>query len=122
MSLQSISQTDTPTDSLVCIPSRVARQIVVDLEHHDLLVIENDSLKANIQDYVETIKLQEQVSKIKNDQINNLEKEVVYLSSGVDLLEQQVEEKEKTITKIKKQRNIAGGSAIGLLLIVLALL
>lgn len=122
MSSQSISQTDTPIDSLVCIPSRVAQQIVIDLEHHDLLVIENDSLKLSIREYTEIISLHEYNSKAKDAQIDNLLNETDLLNQKKSLMELEIEQKNKQIKSVKKQRNVAGGSAIGLLLIVLALL
>ena len=61
MSLPSISQTVT-SDSLVCIPSRVAKQIVIDLEHYDLVKVENDTLKSNIVDYQTIVEKQNDIA------------------------------------------------------------
>jgi len=122
MSLQSISQTDTLNNQLVCIPSRVAQQIVIDLEHHDLLVVENDSLKLSVKEYTEIISLHEYNSNAKDVQINNLIDETTLLNQKKSLMELELEQKDQQIGNLKNQRNIAGGTAGGLILLLLLLL
>jgi hypothetical protein len=121
MSLPSISQTAT-SDSLVCIPPRVAKQIVTDLKHYDLLKVENDTLKSNIVDYQTIIEKQKDIIIIKDSLITTLDSTAVNLTLKTATKDVIIEEKNTAIKKLKKQRNIAGGSAIGLFLIVLALL
>ena len=121
ISLPSISQTVT-SDSLVCIPSRVAKQIVIDLEHYDLVKVENDTLKSNIVDYQTIVEKQNDIIVIKDSLITTLDSAAVNLTLKTATKDAIIEEKNTAIGKLKKQRNIAGGSAIGLFLIVLALL
>jgi hypothetical protein len=121
MSLPSISQTDT-SDSLVCIPTRIAQQIVIDLEHYDLLKVENDSLKSNISDYQQILENQQNIISLKDSLITTLDDKTIVLISQSAAKDAIIDEKTETIENLKKQRNIAGGSAIGLLLIVLILL
>ena len=121
MSLPSISQTVT-SDSLVCIPPRVAKQIVIDLEHYDLVKVENDTLKSNIVDYQTIVEKQNDIIVIKDSLITTLDSAAVNLTLKTATKDVIIEEKNTAIGKLKKQRNIAGGSAIGLFLIVLALL
>ena len=122
MSLQSISQTDIRIDSLVCITPIIARQIVIDLEYRDLLVIENDTLKANIEDYNKIIKLHEVAFNMQKNQIDNLTEETSILIQKQSLLELGIEQKDQEIEDLKIQRNIAGGTAGGLILLLLILL
>ena len=122
MSLQSISQTDIRIDSLVCITPIIARQIVVDLEYRDLLVIENDTLKANIEDYNRIIRLHEVAFNMQKHQINNLTEEASILIQKQSLLELEIEQKDQQIGDLKTQRNIAGGTVGGLILLLLLLL
>lgn len=122
MSLQSISQTDTLNNQLVCIPSRIAQQIVIDLEHHDLLVVENDSLKLSVKEYTEIISLHEYNSNAKDVQISNLIDETTLLNQKKSLMELELEQKDQQIGNLKNQRNIAGGTAGGLILLFLLLL
>lgn len=121
MSLPSISQTDT-SDSLVCIPPRVAKQIVTDLEHYDLLKVENDTLKSNIVDYQTIIEKQNDIIVVKDSLIMTLDSTAVNLTLKSATKDAIIDEKNDTIEKITKQRNIAGGTAIGLILMVLLLI
>ncbi len=120
--LQSISQTDTLNNQLVCIPSRIAQQIAIDLEHYDLLVVENDSLKLSVKEYTEIISLHEYNSNAKDVQINNLTDETILLNQKKSLMELELEQKDQQIGNLKNQRNIAGGTAGGLILLLLLLL
>ena len=122
MSLQSISQTDIRIDSLVCITPIIARQIVIDLEYRDLLVIENDTLKANIEDYNKIIKLHEVAFNMQKNQIDNLTEETSILIQKQSLLELEIEQKEQQIEDLKTQRNIIGGTSGGLILLLLIFL
>ena len=122
MSLQSISQTDIRIDSLVCITPIIARQIVIDLEYRDLLVIENDTLKANIEDYNKIIKLHEVAFNMQKNQIDNLTEETSILIQKQSLLELEIEQKEQQIEDLKTQRKIIGGTAGGLILLLLIFL
>jgi hypothetical protein len=122
MSLQSISQTDIRIDSLVCITPIIARQIVIDLEYRDLLVIENDTLKANIEDYNKIIKLHEVAFNMQKNQIDNLTEETSTLIQKQSLLELEIEQKEQQIEDLKTQRNIIGGTSGGLILLLLIFL
>jgi len=121
MSLPSISQTAT-SDSLVCIPPRVAKQIVTDLEHYDLLKVENDTLKSNIVDYQTIIEKQNDIIVVKDSLIMTLDSTAVNLTLKSATKDAIIDEKNDTIEKITKQRNIAGGTAVGLILLVLLLI
>lgn len=106
----------------MCIPSLVAQQIAIDLEHYDLLVVENDSLKLSVKEYTEIISLHEYNSNAKDVQINNLTDETILLNQKKSLMELELEQKDQQIGNLKNQRNIAGGTTGGLILLLLLLL
>ena len=82
----------------------------------------NDTLKANIEDYNRIIRLHEVAFNMQKHQINNLTEEASILIQKQSLLELEIEQKDQQIGDLKTQRNIAGGTVGGLILLLLLLL
>ena len=123
MTLTSISQTDTKSDSIICVSKWLMHRVIEDLESGDLakeqLILERD-----IQD-----KLKDQIS-IKDTIIEsyikkekNRESELLVMSEVLKLKDEKIKVAKDETKHYKKQRNLFGMSSgvITVLIILIAL-
>ena len=123
MTLTSISQTDTKSDSIICVSKWLMHRVIQDLESGDLakeqLILERD-----IQD-----KLKDQIS-IKDTIIEsyikkekNRESELLVMSEVLKLKDEKIKVAKDETKHYKKQRNLFGMSSgvITVLIILIAL-
>ena len=120
MTLTAISQTDTKSDSIICVSKWLMQRVIQDLESGDLakeqLILERD-----IQD-----KLKEKLS-IKDTIIQsyvlkekNFESEMLVISEMIKLKDDQIVVAKDETKYYKKQRNLFGiGSGLFSILIIL---
>ena len=120
MTLTAISQTDTKSDSIICVSKWLMQRVIQDLESGDLakeqLILERD-----IQD-----KLKEKLS-IKDTIIQsyvlkekNFESEMLVISEMMKLKDEQIVVAKDETKHYKKQRNLFGiGSGLFSILIIL---
>ena len=114
MSLPAISQTVTTSngDTLVYIPSKIARQVIVDLEKGDLCQKELES-------YLRDIKNLNQAITAKDGQIANLITTKDNLNEVIKEKESQIEKHKKYEATLRRQRkwNLykgwMGGTVVG---------
>jgi len=123
VTLTSISQTDTKSDSIICVSKWLMHRVIEDLESGDLakeqLILERD-----IQD-----KLKDQIS-IKDTIIEsyikkekNRESELLVMSEVLKLKDEKIKVAKDETKHYKKQRNLFGMSSgvITVLIILIAL-
>ena len=123
VTLTSISQTDTKSDSIICVSKWLMHKVIEDLESGDLakeqLILERD-----IQD-----KLKDQIS-IKDTIIEsyikkekNRESELLVMSEVLKLKDEKIKVAKDETKHYKKQRNLFGMSSgvITVLIILIAL-
>jgi len=123
VTLTSISQTDTKSDSIICVSKWLMHRVIQDLESGDLakeqLILERD-----IQD-----KLKDQIS-IKDTIIEsyikkekNRESELLVMSEVLKLKDEKIKVAKDETKHYKKQRNLFGMSSgvITVLIILIAL-
>jgi hypothetical protein len=121
MSLLTFSQTDTGTDSLVCIPAKHAREIAQELTLYDLCQLERESLQKDTLDLRSIISQKDSIIEIKTNEVSLLDSSLVASSQLNANLTTQKEVLEDKVDKVTTQRNVVGGLSL-VLTILLALL
>ena len=122
MTLTSISQTDTKSDSIICVSKWLMHRVIQDLESGDLakeqLILERD-----IQD-----KLKDQIS-IKDTIIEsyikkekNRESELLVMSEVLKLKDEKIKVAKDETKHYKKQRNLFGAGAGGIIALIILIL
>ena len=121
MSLLTFSQTDTGTDSLVCIPAKHAREIAQELTLYDLCQLERESLQKDTLDLRSIITQKDSIIEIKTSEITLLDSSLVASSQLNATLTTEKQVLEDKVDKVTSQRNLAGGLSL-ILTVLLALL
>ena len=120
-SLLTFSQTDTKTDSLVCIPSKHAREIAKELTLYDLCQLERESLQKDTLDLRLIIIQKDSIIKLKNSEIVLLDSSLAISSNLNVTLTTEKQVLEDKVGKIITQRNLVGGLSL-ILTILLAII
>jgi len=108
-------------DTLICLPSKVAKEIIIDLEKGKAFEQENQVLKSNITlletsiQYKDTlISSYQEKESIYQTQINSYQKiDSLYIK--------QLQEKEEEITRHKKEKKLGLGGATLVIIAILLL-
>lgn len=120
--ITSLSAT-TQSDSLIWMPRYIAEKVVLDLEHYDYIIIENDSLRANIADQERIIIQKDTKLEASEIIIGTLESKVNTTQAESALLKAENVTLKLKIKELKKQRNVfAVSSIVTAALLILALL
>ena len=122
MTLTSISQTDTRSDSIICVSKWLMQRVIQDLESGDLAK-EQLILEREIQD-----KLQEKLS-IKDTIITayqlkekNFQNEMDVITEVLKLKQEQVQVAKDETKHYKKQRNLFGLGSGGIIALIILIL
>jgi hypothetical protein len=121
MSLLTFSQTGTETDSLVCIPTKQAREIAKELTLYDLCQLEKKSLQKDTLDLRSIISQKDSIIELKNSEITLLDSSLLASGNLNATLTTEKQVLEDKVNKVTTQRNLAGSLSL-ILTILLALI
>lgn len=106
-SLLSFSQTDI--DSLVCISSNQAKQVIFELNEYDFCKIERNSLKSNIEDLSQIILNKDSIISLERDLKKTAFNTIDSLGTTITTLDTEVKDLNEKNDNLKKERNILRG-------------
>ena len=121
MSLLTFSQTGTETDSLVCTPTKQAREIGKELTLYDLCQLEKKSLQKDTLDLRSIISQKDSIIELKNSEITLLDSSLLASGNLNATLTTEKQVLEDKVNKVTTQRNLAGSLSL-ILTILLALI
>jgi hypothetical protein len=120
VTLTAISQTDTKSDSIICVSKWLMQRVIQDLESGDLakeqLILERD-----IQDKLkEKLSIKDTIISQYQEKESNFHNEMVVLTEMMKLKDKQIIVAKDETKHYKKQRNLFGiGSGLFSILIIL---
>jgi hypothetical protein len=120
VTLTAISQTDTKSDSIICVSKWLMQRVIQDLESGDLakeqLILERD-----IQDKLkEKLSIKDTIISQYQEKESNFHNEMVVLTEMMKLKDKQIIVAKDETKHFKKQRNLFGiGSGLFSILIIL---
>ena len=122
MTLTSISQTDTKSDSIICVSKWLMHRVIQDLESGDLakeqLILERD-----IQDKLkEKLTIKDTIIESYRKKQKNTESEMIVMAEVLRLKDEKIQVAKNETKHYKKQRNLfslGSGGIIALIILIL---
>ena len=122
LTLTSISQTDTKNDSIICVSKWLMQQVIQDLESGDLAK-EQLILERSIQDKLqEKIIIKDTIISNYQQKESNFHNEMVVLTEMLNLKDDVIQVSKDETKHYKKQRNLFGAGAGGIIALIILIL
>ena len=122
MTLTSISQTDTKSDSIICVSKWLMQRVIQDLESGDLakeqLILERE-IQSKLQ---EKLSIKDTIIHQYQNKEKNLHNELSVITEMMKLKDGQIQVAKDETKHFKRQRNLFGLGSGGIIVLILLIL
>lgn len=122
MTLTSISQTDTKSDSIICVSKWLMQRVIQDLESGDLakeqLILERE-IQSKLQ---EKLSIKDTIIHQYQEKEKNLHNELDVISEMMKLKNDQIQVAKDETKHFKRQRNLFGLGSGGIIALIILIL